>query len=726
MKHLYVILLCLSLQSLQATHLVGGEITYECLGNNEYLVTLIIFRDCGPTSQAPFDNPGNLTVYRGNGQFYASISAPLLTTVQLPNTTNNPCLQAPPNVCTEKGIYQFMLTLPPDPEGYLVVHQRCCRNNSINNIPNPGSWGNTYAIEIPANPPCNSSPSFNYDPPVVLCSMDSLYLDQSVTDLDGDSIYYELCAPLHGGGNQVNTGNGPNSPLPIPASAPPYTNVPFGPLYNVNNPLPANPGLAIDPFTGIMTGTPNALGQFVFAICATEYRNGVPLSTVRRDFQFNVVNCNSNVIAVVMPQDIATRCIGRTLQFFENSLNASFFEWDFGDPASGPNNTSTLTSPTHTFSDTGLFEVRLIANPGWPCADTTTRLFYVQDPIDAAFDVITNNCFDDQQFQFVFRNPGEIPTDALIEWDFSPGAVTRFSNDLSPPNITFQGYGPYTITVTITYKSCVATFSRNIELFDRPSISTVFSDRQGCAPFEFQVPDINLGTVGNFEIEWDFGDGNQSTQLQPTHIFDQPGVFFVNMKLFTTSGCIDTLYNSFRVTVYRTPISNFVVDPDQVSYYEPMVKVTNIGATPEEQIYTEMGDGAGYLGNTFTHNYSDTGRFTVMHIITTPDGCADTSYAEVYVFPETLVFVPQVFTPNEDGVNDIFQWSVTGVREFEMIIFSRWGDQVFRTEDPNEYWNGGYNNVGNPMQEGVYTWVIYARGINNKVINRHGTVLLSK
>lgn len=711
---------------LEATHLVGGEIYYECQSGNNYAIFLRVYRDCGPGSLAGFDVTGAITIYYGDHTLIGTYNAQRLPTVPLPNTVNNPCLQVPPNVCTESSLYEIVLNLPPDPRGYYIVHQRCCRNNTINNIPLPGQWGNTYWIQVPPNDfACNNSPAFNVDPPVVLCAMDTLQHSFAVTEIDGDSLYYELCAPLHGGGNQTNSTNNFNTPLPRPAAPAPYTPVPFLPAYNINAPLPATPNIQVNPNTGLMTGLPTAIGQYVFAVCVTEYRNGIAISTLRRDFQFNVVFCNSNVAASIVPQNPLDICVGRTIQFSENSLNAQFFEWDFGDPASGANNSSTLNNPVHNFSDTGWFNVRLIGNPGFSCADTAYQLFFVQDPLDASFDAIGNPCIDAQHWQFVLRFPNRIDSTAQFNWQFGLLGNAGQSADARPQNIQFLTPGAHPVTLTITYKGCVATYTENIEVIERPNFELNLSNVAGCVPFVF-APQNSSQAGTPISYQWDFGNGNTSNLANPNFTFFLAGKPVVRLLAFTTEGCIDSATYAIELDLFESPLSAFDLHPDRVSYYDAHVKVANIGAQPNDVVSVNMGDGNLYFNREFAHQYRDTGWFAVTQVVITPDGCSDTTVKPVYVAPEVLLFVPNAFTPNGDGTNDVFSWGVTGVQTFELMIFSRWGDEVFRTNNPKDFWNGAYRNQGTCMQDGVYTWVAHLRGIDNKFYKKTGTVLLSK
>ena len=107
---------------------------------------------------------------------------------KIPVTINNPCLQAPPNVCVEEAVYTVNVNLPPIAGGYNIAYQRCCRNQSIVNLTNPSSEGSTYYVAIPesALSSCNSSPYFNEFPPLALCIGEELVFDHSATDPDGD------------------------------------------------------------------------------------------------------------------------------------------------------------------------------------------------------------------------------------------------------------------------------------------------------------------------------------------------------------------------------------------------------------------------------------------------------------------------------------------------------------------------------------------------------------
>ncbi|HIF14415.1 MAG TPA: hypothetical protein EYQ86_03435 [Bacteroidetes bacterium] len=231
-------ILCLiSVIPVSAYHLVGGELTYECLTNNNYMVKLKIYRDCNCTNCAEFDNPAYVFIYDNSNNLVQTLSIPFPGSTQLPVYINNPCLAFPPDICVEEAIYAAQVYLPNISGGYHLVHQRCCRNSTILNITAPNTFGSTYYAQIP-DPGlgfCNSDPYYNNFPPIALCVGDTLIFDHSATDIDGDSLVYSLCAP-YSGASQSNPQPGPGSPAPPP----PFGYVNFVAPYSATAPFNAN------------------------------------------------------------------------------------------------------------------------------------------------------------------------------------------------------------------------------------------------------------------------------------------------------------------------------------------------------------------------------------------------------------------------------------------------------------------------------------------------------
>lgn len=348
--------------NLRATHIVGGEITYRCLGNNNFEVTLTVYRDCY-NGLAPFDTLASIGVFDFLWNLKRELLIRYVRDDTIPVVLTDPCLAIPPGVCVHRSSYRAVVNLPYQIGGYNLAYQRCCRNQLIRNIPNPLTVGATYTAVIGerALQECNSSARFNNWPPVAICVNKPIDFDHSATDPDGDSLVYKLCVPYEGATQQF--------PIPQPPNPGPYREVTWLPPYSLNNVLGGQP-LTIDPKTGFLTGVPNTIGNFVVGVCVEEYRKGRLLSTTRRDFQYNVADCGVPEAAFFAP---GTTCDNAVVGFQNFSDLSTAFQWFFdwqGDKSIGSN----LKTPSFQYRKPGRYTVALIANPGKPCADTAFQI----------------------------------------------------------------------------------------------------------------------------------------------------------------------------------------------------------------------------------------------------------------------------------------------------------------------------------------------------------------
>ena len=182
------LLLCYCSIPLFASHVAGGEITYECLGGNQYRVRFVFFRDCGGASL-----PGSATVniYNAALTLVQNPSLSLVNTTTTNGVAPTPCTVIPNGVCLEIGEYEGIVTLPPIPGGYTLSYDICCRNGGIINGP-AGSAAYYATIPDASLASCNNRAVFNAWPPVFICRGDTFSFDYSATDADGDSCLY-LC-----------------------------------------------------------------------------------------------------------------------------------------------------------------------------------------------------------------------------------------------------------------------------------------------------------------------------------------------------------------------------------------------------------------------------------------------------------------------------------------------------------------------------------------------------
>lgn len=448
---------------LRATHIVGGELTYTCLGNDKYEVQLTIFRDCfNGSPNAWFDDPASIGVFSAvTNQLEFEIQIPL---DQMLNDTLNPtlvgeCLTVPPNVCVHTTTYTTEVDIPFLEGGYILAYQRCCRNQTINNIVLPLETGATYSVEITeqALNECNSSPKFNSWPPLYICAGFPIFYDQSTTDIDGDSVVYSLCDPFEGADQ--------DDPQPQPPNNPPYLPVTWEAGFGVEDMLNGQNGaitpLEIDPETGILTGTPTITGQFVVGICVEEYRDGVLIGTTRRDFQYNVGDCGQPGAAFFAPE---LQCDDLIVSFDNLSTNADEYLWTF-DLENNPEITSVAANPQFIYPSFGTYTVMLVVNPETACVDTAFQdISLIPNPLSPGFTFEFEECTNELVIQF-----NDTSTDSESEitdwfWEFNLDGEIQNSNQQNPEFVADEdGLAQITLTVN-SGTGCSAQFTEFIPI----------------------------------------------------------------------------------------------------------------------------------------------------------------------------------------------------------------------------------------------------------------------
>ncbi|MCC6600687.1 MAG: PKD domain-containing protein, partial [Crocinitomicaceae bacterium] len=525
-----------------ATHIVGGEIYYTWQGANNYLITLKVYRDCGPnnTLNTPFDAEASVGVFTSNGSLFSEVTM-LLSNAEVsivPVILENPCFVLPPDVCVERAVYTKWVQLPQNAGGYDLIYQRCCRNPSIINLNLPQNSGATFRTHIPGTSVINghnSSAQFVHFPPPALCTNAEFTFDHSATDIDGDSLVYEFCSPLLGG--SVST------PAPQPPNEPPYSPVSWASGFSSAYPITSNPAFTIDSHTGLITGTATQMGQYVMGVCVSEYRNGVWINSTNRDFQFNVTLCNPNIIATIPDQ--SNSCDGLTVFLENESVNASFFFWDFGVEGI-TTDTSTVEDPHYTYPGSGEYEITLIANPGWPCADTAYTTYTVTPQIDPQIATQGSSCINGTVYHH-FSATANVSSAALYHWDFGPGALPATSSIPAPqgvllnPEVLLQ-----TVVLTVTDDGCEETDTVEIENLPDP-IAAIVPQESFCngLTYSFQSASENATTY-----YWDFGTvftGDHSTQQNAEFTFPDTGVYVITHVADAADACPDTTQMEFVI-----------------------------------------------------------------------------------------------------------------------------------------------------------------------------------
>jgi gliding motility-associated-like protein len=720
--------------TLQARHIIGGEMMYECLGEtfqgsnvNRYLITMKIYRDCDPMAGgAQFDIPGFFSIFRNNEQNPFRVEQ-IFDYEEIPVEVDTPdCILNVPFVCVEGAQYQFITDLPVIDGTWHIVYQRCCRNNSIVNITNPEDVGATYTIAINERGQtlCNNTPFYNEFPPVIVCKDVPLRFDHSATDADGDLLVYSFCAPQDGGG-PIITDPGYTTcagAWPQPPCAPPFPNVPFiAPNYSPGNPLGGNPQITINPVTGLITGVPNLLGRFVVGVCVQEYRNGVLLSTVKRDFQFNITDCDPLVetridggdTLILLPSGYyLNTCGGKELFIDNQSLDRNYvgndFEWRF-DLQGTPYFNNSDWSPTIDFPAPGRYFGALLLKPGRECADTALITVDIYPEVVADFAYEYDTCVaGDVVFTDLSSGDGKVEA---WRWEF--GAPNGISNEQNPEFLYLTpGIKGVKLLVTDT-NGCEDEVLKPINYFPAPPIIIVKPNSfTGCVPGTIIFNNLSVPIDTTYGIVWDFGDGNGITGvISPEHTYNEPGIYDVSLSITSPIGCMiaDTFPELISIT--PAPKADFDFAPDMISILDPTVRFTDKSMDAARWFWKFDRFGTSNEVNpTFT--FPDTGLMRVLLVVTHIEGCKDSLSKVMDIVPEIRWYMPNAFTPNGDVNNEGFlgKGYLEGATDFNMTIWNRWGELVFETESPTEAWNGRAQNTGGVSPAGVYVYRVTFTG----------------
>ena len=326
MKKLILFFLCLWAFPVAASHIVGGEFEIIHLGEDRYRINLILYFDELNGSVGARDDHVDARIFRKRDNA-RMMDVFLQLSSQAPVSYTQPACSNGEIVTTRilySGVVRLSAQTFNDAQGYYLAWERCCRNYNITNIYSndpltSGPYaGQTFYLEFPpvvknGVPFINSSPRLF--PPLndYACPRRPYYVDFAGTDDDGDSLVYSIVTPL-------NTKSADALPLPDQRPRPqPYPLVQYRPPFNPANVLGGMPDLRISR-DGFLTVTPTMVGLFVFAVRCEEYRDGVKIGEVRRDFQMLVVDgCNPAV-----PPEIRGRKLTDTDFPYDDRMTIAF------------------------------------------------------------------------------------------------------------------------------------------------------------------------------------------------------------------------------------------------------------------------------------------------------------------------------------------------------------------------------------------------------------------
>lgn len=453
----------------------------------------------------------------------------------------------------------------------------------------------------------------------------------------------------------------------------------------------------------------------VYPVVFTVSENGCTASSTKTIEVFQ----NPNASVGTFP---ASGCDPLAITFTNTSTAGTpmTYLWTFSDGT-----TSTLQNPTHIFTPAGVYSFSLEVITNQNCIDTSqissVNSITVNPTPIASFTYTSASglCFIGNDFSFNSTTNFQGPSGNLT-WSFGTTASTQTASAQAISNISYSSIGTYPVILIAEKNGCSDTTTQIIELYQNTTASIDPIIALGCDPM--QVNFINSSTGSStLSYLWNFSDGGSSTEASPTHVFSPVGIYNYTLTVISNSNCVDTnqIISVSSITVNPSPQGGFTATPTLTTIFDPDILFFNT-ANPINIVswYYNFDDGTGSTEINPAHTYATWGDYYVTQTVTNNYACTNNVTILVRVLPEFRFWIPNAFTPgNKDDLNDVFKPIVIGVENYTFMIFNRWGQMIYKTNDTEAGWNGTYKNQ--PCTDDVYVWKCEFRNIVSKENESH-------
>lgn len=417
-------------------------------------------------------------------------------------------------------------------------------------------------------------------------------------------------------------------------------------------------------------------------------------------------------------------CFGTAIDFTDNSTissgNIANWNWNFDN-----GNNSAIQNPSELYANDGDYDVVLIVTSNNGCTDTVTKNINVW-PLPVVDFSPTTVCLNDFT-RFIDQSNVSSGSNVAWTWDFNDNS----GSTVQSPIHTYTSEGTYQVQLIVTTdKGCVDSITKPVTVHPLPLIDFSADITEGCTPVTVNFTSNSSITSGNIvSWFWNFGSAGTSNQENPTNItFVNPShamllTFGVSLTATSDKGCVnkDSIVN--MITSYPKPLASFTYDPIDTDIYSSEITFTDNSIIPSQWLW-ELGDGATSTIQHPVHEYADSGLYYVSLFIENSYGCKDTTQKPLKIKPTFAIWIPNAFTPDGDNVNDYFTIKGYGIIQLETLIFDRWGEIVFNSNELEPKWNGIYK--GSLVKTDVYIYKVKARDIFGEWHNFTGRVSVIK
>lgn len=409
-------------------------------------------------------------------------------------------------------------------------------------------------------------------------------------------------------------------------------------------------------------------------------------------------------------------CENELLQFTDNSTpptggTIASRTWDFGDGT-----TSTQATPTHSYPNAGTYTIELVSINSFGCEYVITQDITIHpNPVpDFSADPVCIGLTTEFQEQSTVSS-GSITT---WSWDFDDGN----GSSQREPTHTYSQPGIYQVTLTVTTDNgCTAALTLPIEVYEVPFPPLPVNDTV-CRGFPAYL-EVNTG--GPVEINWHYDPTSSIFNQGPTYTtipVEERIRYYV--QTISDDGCISPFVPILAIPYPRTAVE---VTPSSRLLNVPVAIVEFLTTTNVSIVawYWDFGDGSTSTEASPVHQYTRPGLYYVYLHVIDENGCEREYRFQEYieVTEDIKLLIPNAFTPNGDGLNDEFWISTQLISSLEIVIYDRWGNELYSSPNMNFSWNGT-DKSGNPLPEGVYAYSVKAKDYLGRSIERTGTVTL--
>ena len=403
-------------------------------------------------------------------------------------------------------------------------------------------------------------------------------------------------------------------------------------------------------------------------------------------------------------QSTINLCKGDIHNFSVPFTNGSVYNWQIQNPLianiSSGNGTEHITLDLNNSGVVQLLVEEIDLNG---CVGYDSILIHIHDLPEANISVLGSSSFcEGDSVQIKLEN------------DFT---YNIWNNGLSTPFIYADTSG-FFFTTVIDSNGCSNT-SNSIYINVEPKpLADYFIVGDYCVNTPIQF--INASTVNsgaNSTLIWYFDNKIRSgdTVIQ---FYNTAGNYSTELLIISDLGCSDTVNKTF--TIFNNPAASFIFHPTEISILNPNVNFINTSVDLISSFW-DFGDSTISLLDNPTHEFDNPGAYDVLLTVSDINQCVDSVVHKVMVYYDYILYIPNTFTPNNDGENDLF--GPKGLRmnkymNYQFIIYNRWGEEVFFTEDVSDKWSG------EGSQDGVYNWVVIITDELGRVRKEVGEIML--